>query len=140
MNRAGLSTLPVLLLGSCFAGPDGDAPAGTSGVTRTGDVVIDERACSLVVGKATPTDVIELYGWPVSRGWNGQTSVSSMVYMHRDPGTPVPEIVYFMFRRRGDRSPERLIGAIRTTSPGPYGFSCFRDIDGNEVQPIGLAP
>jgi hypothetical protein len=140
VSSVGPRLLPVLFLTACFAGPEGDAPAGTSGVTRTGDVTIDERACSLVVGKATPIDVIELYGWPITRGWNGQTAVSSLVYMHRDPSVPVPEIVYFMFRRRGDRSPERLIGAIRTTGPGPYGFSCFRDMDGNEVQPIGLAP
>jgi hypothetical protein len=104
------------------------------------DVAIDGRACRLVVGKARPEDVIDLYGWPITRGWNGATAIGSMVYMHRDSFSPVPEIVHFMFRRQSDRKPELLIGAIRTTGPGPYGFSCFRDIEGNEVPPLALAP
>jgi hypothetical protein len=134
-------TRGVLALGLVFAGMSACSDETTdAGRTETRDVAIDGRACRLVVGKATPEDVIDLYGWPITRGWNGATSVGSMVYMHRDPFWPVPEIVHFMFRRRGDRSPERLIGAIRTTGPGPYGFSCFRDVDGNEVQPLALAP
>jgi hypothetical protein len=129
------------VLAGCGRGTgERSAEAGTRGRYPAHDVIVDERACSLVVGRATPTDVIELYGWPLSRAFNGQSAIASLVYMHRDPLTPVPDIVFFLFRRRSDRTAERLIGAMRITSAGPYGFSCFRDLDGNEVQPIGLVP
>lgn len=146
-QRTNSSTLvlPVLLravVAVAFSGAcGGETERAREQPTTLHDVVIDERvACRFVVGRTTPSDVIDIFGWPITRGASGQTAISSLVYMHRDPFSPLPDIVYFMFRRRSGRSPERLIGGFRVTGAGPYGFSCLRDTEGNEVQPLALAP
>jgi hypothetical protein len=138
-------SLTVLVFGflGCAGAPElGDDATPQSAPQRVGssDVTIDLRACSLIAGKSTPVDAIALFGEPFATGWNTGSAgpTTSLVYLHHDPETAVPDMVYFMFQQTGYDPEMRLAGAVRTTNSGVDGFTCFRDSRGNLVPPLHL--
>jgi hypothetical protein len=106
---------------------------------RTSEVVIDERACGLVLGQSNPLDVLALFGNvfgnPITHGSAGD--IVNLIYRRDDPISLIPDIVFFVFRRHGPDVPQHLLqGAIRITGSGPLTFSCMRDVEGNPGAPL----
>jgi hypothetical protein len=155
MNKC-MRTLSVLIL--AFGSLDCDAPPETGDAALPGDarlvsaeasllgsasddVQIGLGACVLVAGVATPVDVMALFGRPFATGGgDGKAGPThALVYLHHDPATRVPDMVYFMFQQTRFDPEMRLAGAVRTTNAGPGGFTCFRDSRGNLVPPLSLS-
>jgi hypothetical protein len=149
MDRKLLTTLAAIAFAPALAcdvppeveeAQDEAVSARSSGLLAGNQVAVGLEACDkFVVGLSTPEDVRRVYGKPLVYG-RSASGRSSMLYWRNDPGTEVPDMVYFIFDYGGWYSPPRLAGAIRTISAGPYGFTCFRDQRGNTVAPIGLTP
>jgi hypothetical protein len=136
-----LSVVFVSLLG-CDTPPGAAAPDSAPVEASTSlspwdwqDTDIDERACGLILGRSTREDVVAIFGAPAGLG-SQSDGTSTLLYIHRDPFSRVPDMVYFMFRREGFDRDGRLVGAIRTSSSGLGEFSCFRDTWGMPPTPI----